>query len=150
MAYLEPYLGRGRLPVLGSVSLALAIETNRDIIGRMAWSLVVDDAYGHDRFSMVAAVLKQISLRASKGKRFTLEEKQVLRNVTADTDDDTHCGNLITRIALAVGPSKATLRRTTYPPSRLSQQRISPMFQDFWTAPSPWLRSSMVPHSCMG
>ena len=60
MADLEPYLGRGRLPVVERVSLALLNASKVDNVDKMAWSLGVADAYGHDRFSMVAAVLKQI------------------------------------------------------------------------------------------
>ena len=67
MSDLEPYLGRGRLPVLEQVSLALLKDNERDLLDRMAWTLGVDDAYGHDRFSMVAAVPKQIFLRTSQG-----------------------------------------------------------------------------------
>ena len=105
MADLEPYLGRGRLPVLERVSLALLNASTVDNVDKMAWSLGVDDAYGHDRFSMVAAVLKQIFLRASKGTtRTTLEEVQVVRNALIDADHDDQAGNLITRIALTVAP----------------------------------------------
>ena len=70
----------------------------------MAWSLGVDDAYGHDRFSMVVAVLQQIFLRASKGTRTSLEELRVVRNTLTDSNHDDQSGNLITRIALAVAP----------------------------------------------
>lgn len=106
IADLEPYLGRGRFPVLERVSLAMLSDTKRNIIDQMAWSLGVDDAYGHDRFTMVAAVLKQIFLWASQGRRTSLEGKSVLRNVLTDADQDNQCGNLITRIALAVAPSE--------------------------------------------
>ena len=105
MADLEPYLGRGRLPVLERVSLALLNATKVDNVDKMAWSLGVGDAYGHDRFSMVAAVLKQIFLRASKGRRTSLEERQVIRNALTDSNHADQSGNLVTRIALAVAPS---------------------------------------------
>ena len=61
MQALEPYLGRGRLPVLERVPLAQHNKTKVDVVDKLAWSLGVDDAYGHDRFSMTAAVLKQFS-----------------------------------------------------------------------------------------
>ena len=45
MADLELYLGRGRLPVLERVSLALLNATKVDNVDKMAWPLGVDDAY---------------------------------------------------------------------------------------------------------
>ena len=111
MEDLEPYLGRGRLPVLESVPLALLNKTKVDVVDKLAWSLGVDDAYGHDRFSMVAAVLKQIFLRASTGaSRISCEEMQVVRNAVTDSEHDDQAGNLITRIALAVAPMEGDTR----------------------------------------
>ena len=55
---------------------------------------------------MVAAVLKQIFLRASKGTRASLEEMQVIRDALTDSNHDDQIGNLITRIALAVAPAE--------------------------------------------
>ena len=65
---LEPFLGRGRLPVLIEMPLAQLNKTKVDVVDKLAWSLGVDDAYGHDRYTMTAAVLKQIFTRASTGK----------------------------------------------------------------------------------
>ena len=61
LAALEPYLGRGRLPVLVSVPLSELNNVKVDVVDKVAWSLGVDDAYGHDRFSMTAVVLKHFS-----------------------------------------------------------------------------------------
>ena len=101
---LEPYLGRGRLPVLVEMPLSELNDTKTDKVDRMAWSLGVDDAYGHDRYAMTAAVLKQIFKRASTGRKPSHEELSVVRNCLTQSQHAEQAGDFITRIALAVAP----------------------------------------------
>ena len=105
LAELEPFLGRGRLPVLVEMPLSELNETKTDRVDDMAWSLGVDDAYGHDRYAMTAAVLKQIFKRASTGKKPSHEELAVVRNCLTKSQHADQAGDFITRIALAVAPT---------------------------------------------
>ena len=62
-------------------------------------------------FCMVAAVLKLIFLRASRGSRTSHEEMKLVRNAVTESSHDDQVGNLITRIALAVSPLEGETRQ---------------------------------------
>ena len=55
---LEPYLGRGRMPVLETVYLSELLELNKNELELVAWSQQQDGAFGCDRFVLMTSILR--------------------------------------------------------------------------------------------
>ena len=57
---LEPFLGRGRMPVLETVKLSDLLDYKRQDMELVAWAQGQDDAFGCDKFVMLTSILRQI------------------------------------------------------------------------------------------
>ena len=54
---LEPFLGRGRMPVLETVKLSELLDYAKQNLELVAWAQGQYDAYGCDRFVMMTSIL---------------------------------------------------------------------------------------------
>ena len=105
---LEPFLGRGRMPVLQNVLLSDLLDLNKHNLEQVAWSQQQDDAYGCDRFVLMASVLRQIYNRYHQGRAITAGERKVARDLLQAQDTDRDMLNLISRMAVLVAPVTGT------------------------------------------
>ena len=87
-ADLEPFLGRGRMPVLETVTLKELLDYSKQELEMVAWAQGQDDAYGSGRFVMLASVLRQIYQRVHQGRACTSSELTIARDMLSCQDTD--------------------------------------------------------------
>ena len=71
---LEPFLGRGRTPVLERVKLSDMHDYKRQNLELVAWAQGQDDAFGCDKFVIPVSILRQIYQRNHHGSTVSTEE----------------------------------------------------------------------------
>ena len=76
---LEPFLGRGRTPVLETIKLSDMLDYKRQNLELVARAQGQDDAFGCDKFVMLASIQRQIYQRAHHGFSVSTEEIASLR-----------------------------------------------------------------------
>lgn len=103
---LEPFLSSGRIPVLETVKLSDMLDYKRQNLELVAWAQGRDDAYGCDKFVMLASILRQIYQRAHQGFSLSTEETGVSKDLLRSQDTDRDTVSMIARMALLVAPQE--------------------------------------------
>ena len=93
------------MPVLQNVLLSDLPDMNKHNLQHVAWSQQQDDAYGCDRFVLMASVLRQIYNRHRQSRAITSGERKVGRDIFHAQDTDRDMLNLISRMAVFVARS---------------------------------------------
>ena len=101
---LEPFLGRGRMPVLETVTLSELLDHAKQELELVAWAQGQDDAFGCDRFVMLASILRQIYQRIHQGRQCTTSEMKVARNMHRCQDTVEDAVPMTAKMALLVAP----------------------------------------------
>ena len=86
---LEPFLGRGRTPVLENALLGDLIGMGKHTHEQVAWAQEEDDAFGCDRYVMIISVLRQLYKRYGQHRPTTKGERWVVRVILAAHDNST-------------------------------------------------------------
>ena len=99
-----------------TVTLSELLEQAKQELELVAWTQGQDDAFGCDRFVMLASILRLIYQRIHDGRHCTPEEMRVVRGMQRSQDTERDAVTLISRMALLVAPHEATPRMSRLHP----------------------------------
>ena len=94
------------MPVLETVTLSDLLDHAKQELELVAWTQGQDDAFGCDRFVMLASILRQIYQRMRQGRHCTDSEMKVARDMQRCQDTDRDTVPTIARMALLVAPQE--------------------------------------------
>ena len=94
------------MPVLETVKLIDLLDYKRQDLELVAWAQGQGDAYGCDKFVMLASILRQIYQRTHLGHGVSPEELGVAKDLLRNQDTDQDSVSLIARMALLAAPSE--------------------------------------------
>ena len=78
---LQPFLGRGRMPVLETVKLSDLLSYTRQDLELVAWAQGQGEAYGSDKYVLMTSILRQIYQRVHLGHAISHEERSIAKDL---------------------------------------------------------------------